>query len=43
MYRKPHGLHLCRCIITNENTTLDEKKRRSSYAVKLAKMLGDEV
>lgn len=28
------------CIITNENTTLADKKRSSSYAVKLAKMLG---
>jgi len=28
------------CIITNENTTLADKKRSSSYAVKLARMLG---
>lgn len=30
------------CIITNENTTLADKKRSSSYAVKLAKLLGVE-
>jgi glycine reductase len=28
------------CIITNENTTLADKKRSSSYAVKLARLLG---
>ncbi len=28
------------CIITNENVTLADKKRSSSYATKLAKMLG---
>ncbi len=43
MYRK-HGkdFNFVGCIITNENTTLADKKRSSSYAVKLAKMLGVE-
>jgi len=43
MYRR-HGrdFNFVGCIITNENTTLADKKRSSSYAVKLAKMLGIE-
>lgn len=41
MYKR-HGkdFNFVGCIITNENTTLADKKRSSSYAVKLAKMLG---
>ncbi|HON33322.1 MAG TPA: glycine/sarcosine/betaine reductase component B subunit [Synergistales bacterium] len=41
---KRHGkdLNFIGCVITNENTTLADKKRSSSYAVKLAKMLGVE-
>jgi len=41
MYER-HGkdFNFVGCIITNENTTLSDKKRSSSYAVKLAKMLG---
>jgi len=43
MYKR-HGkdLNFVGCVITNENTTLADKKRSSSYAVKLAKMLGVE-
>lgn len=43
MYRR-HGrdFNFVGCIITNENTTLADKKRSSSCAVKLAKMLGVE-
>ena len=39
---KRHGrdIDFVGCIITNENVTLEDKKRSSSYAVKLAKMLG---
>lgn len=41
MYKR-HGkdFNFVGCVITNENTTLADKKRSSSYAVKLAKMLG---
>lgn len=41
---KRHGkdINFIGCIITNENVTLQDKKRSSSYAVKLAKMLGVE-
>jgi len=41
---KGHGkdFNFVGCIITNENTTLADKKRSSSYAVKLASMLGVE-
>lgn len=37
-----HGkeLNFIGVVITNENVTLDDKKRSSSYAVKLAQMLG---
>lgn len=37
-----HGrdINFVGCIITNENVTLADKKRSSSYAVKLASMLG---
>lgn len=37
-----HGvdLNFVGCIITNENVTLADKKRSSSYATKLAAMLG---
>ncbi len=43
MYER-HGkdFNFVGCIITNENTTLADKKRSSSYAVKLAGMLGVE-
>jgi len=39
-----HGrdINFVGCIITNENVTLADKKRSSSYAVKLASMLGVE-
>jgi len=41
MYER-HGkdFNFIGCIITNENTTLADKKRSSSYAIKLASMLG---
>jgi len=39
---KRHGeeINFIGCIITNENVTLEDKKRNSSYTVKLARMLG---
>jgi glycine reductase len=39
-----HGkdINFVGCVITNENVTLADKKRSSSYAVKLASMLGVE-
>lgn len=39
---KRHGeeINFIGCIITNENVTLEDKKRNSSYSVKLARMLG---
>ncbi|MBQ3447363.1 MAG: glycine/sarcosine/betaine reductase component B subunit [Synergistaceae bacterium] len=39
---KRHGkdFNFAACIVTNENVTLADKRRSSSYAVKLAKMLG---
>ncbi len=41
---KRHGkdINFVGTIITNENVTLADKKRSSSYAIKLAKMLGVE-
>ena len=41
MYKR-HGkdFNFVGCIITNENTTLADKKRSSSYAIKLAELLG---
>lgn len=41
LYRH-HGKDLCflGCIITNENVTLGDKERSSSYVAKLARMLG---
>ena len=39
---KRHGKDLCflGCVITNENVTLADKQRSSSYAAKLAHMIG---
>lgn len=41
MYKR-HGkdLNFVGCVITNENTTLADKKRSSSYSINLAKTLG---